>query len=247
MKVFEYDGSFEGYLTALFDTYSIKDDVNIIRQDKLQLILSETEFIVYTSNIKAERLFKGIKEKLGNETLNNIYHLFLCDIDDSDDLALEYLKLCFNNGKKINLAKHNSIIAKVDKYCRKVTFEAHNFTGFVRFNEIGPMTFYSSIEPDHNILPLLVKHFEQRFSDQNFIIHDLKRETAIAYNRVNTEFFELTEEHGQKLRANIFDRSFEELWIMFYESINIKERQNERLRRQLLPKRYWKHLTELKA
>ena len=83
----------------------------------------------------------------------------------------------------INLAKNNDIIILVDKYYKRVAQEAHMFTGFVRFKEIAPLSFYAQIEPVHNILPIILNHFTIRFSDQNFIIHDLKREIAIIYNK----------------------------------------------------------------
>ena len=51
--------------------------------------------------------------------------------------------------------------------------------------------------------------------------------------------------------ANIFlnsnsDGYFENLWKTFYSSVNIKELENPKLRRQYMPKRYWNNLTELK-
>ena len=156
MKEFVYDNSFEGLFTAIFYAYTEKDSI-------------------ITKN----------KDYLPSLVLIKIYHLYLSDIKETDTLVLNYLKLCYSYGASINLAKNNDIIILVNKYSRRVTYEAHRFTGFVRFKEITPLNFYASIEPDHNILPLLINHFTKRFSDQNFIIQDLKRNTAIIYNKKN--------------------------------------------------------------
>ena len=108
------------------------------------------------------------------------------------------------------------------------------------------MIFYSSIEPVHNILPLIADHFSKRFSDEHFIIHDIKREIAITYNKEQTSIIDLNKNYYNLFNSLKDDCEFENLWKTFYSAINIKERENPKLRRRLMPKRYWNHLTELK-
>lgn len=245
MKEFIYDNTFEGFLTAIFYAYSCKEDCTITKsKDYVPSFLNEVIDIT-TEYDKFDRVYKSIIEKLNSETLTNVYYLYLSDIHGSDYLALRYVKLCYKYGIKINLAKNNDIIILVDKYTRRVAGEAHRFNGFVRFKEISPLSYYAAIEPDHNILPLILNHFTERFSDQNFIIHDLKREFAIIYNKesaVITDFKKL----DSKIFSSSSDGKFEELWKTFYTSVNIKERENLRLRNRSMPMRYWTHLTELR-
>ena len=245
MKEFVYDNSFEGLFTAIFYAYTEKDSIITKNKDYLPSLLNEV-LEVKTEIDKFERVYNSILTKLDNSVLIKIYHLYLSDIKETDTLVLNYLKLCYSYGDSINLAKNNDIIILVDKYSRRVTYEAHRFTGFVRFKEITPLNFYASIEPDHNILPLLINHFTKRFSDQNFIIHDLKRNTAIIYNKKNVTITEFNKEDANIFLNSNSDGYFENLWKTFYSSVNIKERENPKLRRQYMPKRYWNHLTELK-
>lgn len=246
LKEFIYDNSFEGLLTAIFYAYTEKDLCIITRQKNFLPNLLNDIYEINTEIDKFERVYSSIINKLNNSILINIYHLYLSDIKDCDTLILKYLKLCYNFGPSINLAKNNDIIILVDKYCRRVKGEAHRFTGFVRFKEIAPLSFYASIEPDHNILPLIINHFSRRFSDQNFIIHDLKRDLAIIYNKKESMIIDFKREDADSLISNKNDFEFEKLWRTFYSSVNIKERENLRLRSQHMPKRYWNHLTELK-
>ena len=187
MKEFLYDGSFEGLLTTIFYAYGCKDEVKITKSSSYvpSLITSIEE--INTEEDKFDRVYSSIKDKLSYSTLKNVYYLYLSDLPTSADLIYKYLKLCYKFGDSINLAKNNDIILAVDKYCRRVSLEAHRFTGFVRFKEIAPLTFYSTIEPDHNIIPLIQSHFIERFSDQNFIVHDIKREIALIYNKNETK------------------------------------------------------------
>ncbi len=69
---------------------------------------------------------------------------------------------------------------------------------FVRFKEIAPLSFYSKIEPDYNILPLIIDHFTERFSDQDFIIHDLNREIALVYDKKSSFITHLSKDKSKK-------------------------------------------------
>lgn len=246
LKEYIYDNTFEGLLTAIFYAYGCKEDCIITKsRDYISSFLNEVSDIS-TEYDKFDRVYKSIIEKLNREILTNVYYLYLSDIPSSDSLVLRYLKLCYKHGANINLAKNNDIIILVDKYTRRVAGEAHRFTGFVRFKEMAPLSFYSSIEPDHNILPLILNHFTRRFSDQNFIIHDLKRELAIIYNKKSAIITDLKKEDSKVFTSSTAQDEFEALWKTFYNSVNIKERKNHRLRNRSMPKRYWAHLTELR-
>lgn len=245
MKQFLYDSSFEGFLTAIFYAYSEKEDSHIIKsKDYLPNLIYEP-VQVKTELDKFERVYNSINAKLSPSTLRNIYYLYLSEAPNCEDLALNYLKLCYQYGVDINLAKNNDIISSVDTTCRKVSHEAHRFTGFVRFHEIGHLCFYAQIEPDHYILPLIEKHFTTRFSDQNFIIHDLKREIALVYNQSNTYLKKLTPKENCLFQSYKNNDAYETLFKTFYDSVTIPERANPKLQKTFVPTRYWKHLAEM--
>ena len=240
-----YDGSFEGLLTSVFYCYPLKCDYKITKQKNYIPNLISTPINIKTDIDKFNRVYSSIRDKLSYQTLKNIYFLYLSDIDNIENLIIRYLKLCYTYGDNINLAKNNDIISQVDKYYRRVSLEAHRFTGFVRFKKITNDIYYSAIEPDHNILSIIAKHFTNRFSNQNFIIHDLKRDLALIYNKETSEIIDFFKNDVQVL-LNDNDDDFESLWKVFYNSVNIKERENHKLQKMHMPTRYWHHLTELK-
>lgn len=245
MKEFIYDSTFEGLLTTIFYAYPCKENCIITKNTTyVPSLLNEIEEIK-TEKDKFNRVYNSIKNKLSINTLKNIYYLYLSEIKNCDTLILKYIKLCFQYGDKINLAKNNDIIILVDKYCRKVTFESERFCGFIRFKEISPLTFYASIEPDHNILPLIIDHFTKRFCDENFIIHDTKRNIAIIYNKESSIISNFSYEYYKKLLSSTGTCEFELLWKTFYKSINITNRKNLKQRNRSMPKRYWKNINEL--
>ena len=240
-----YDGTFEGLLTCIFYCYSSKTEVKITKTKNYLPNLISSPIEIVTEIDKFNRVYSSIRDKLSYTTLKTIYYLYLSDVNNIETLIYKYIKLCYNYGNNINLAKNNEIISLVDKYYRKVSLESHRFTGFVRFKKIKAQLYYSTIEPDHNILPIISTHFIERFSDQNFIIHDLKREIALFYNKNNSIITELSKDETKNL-LNYSNDEFESLWKTFYNSINIKERENSKLQKMHMPTRYWHNLTESK-
>jgi probable DNA metabolism protein len=115
--------------------------------------------------------------------------------------------------------------------------------GFVRFKSIDTM-FYSSIEPDHNILGLIASHFAERLPNENWIIHDLKRDTAIFYNKKEWIIADFNKELSNNFIIKEETEIYENLWKDFFETIAISNRINPRLQKRMMPVRYWKHLTE---
>ena len=245
IKELIYDGSFEGLFTSIFYAYSIKDKVIITnKKNYIPNMLNQITY-VKTEIDKYTRVYKSIKKKLNNTVLKNIYLTYLSEIDSCENTILKYLKLCYKFGPSINLAKNNSTIILIDKYCQKVNIEAERFMQFVRFKEIAPLSFYSKIEPDYNILPLIIDHFTERFSDQNFIIHDLNREIALVYDKKSSFITHLSKDKSKEILSLNKDNTFENLFKIFYKSTTIKERINLKCRDNFMPRRYHKNLTEL--
>lgn len=245
IKELLYDGTFEGLLTAIFYAYPMKEQVIITNNKNYMPNMLNTITNIKTESDKCERVYKSIMSKLDNTVLSNIYLMYLSEINSCESIILKYLKLCYKYGTSINLAKNNDTIILIDKYCKKVNIEAERFRQFVRFKEIAPLSFYAKIEPDHNILPLIIDHFTERFSDQKFIIHDLKRELALVYDKENSFITFLSKEESKKILSLSTDNTFENLFKVFYKSTTIKERINLKCRDNFMPRRYHKNLTEL--
>jgi probable DNA metabolism protein len=78
-------------------------------------------------------------------------------------------------------------------------------------------------------------------ADQDWIIHDQKRQMAAIYNQ---QEWKLTPLNKTELEFAAREQNYQDLWKEFFDSIAIENRKNSRLQRQNMPKRYWKHLIE---
>ena len=247
--IYTYDGTFEGFLTIVFDCYQnklmpkdiVSVGLNICAQQ--EIVLYKNEYIETDFN-KSYRVFNGIKDNISEDCLNYVYNAFLaCDIK-KDINIFEYIFYGFKFGPRVNTMLSVDTILYVQKLSRKVMLEVQRMKGFIRFNEIVPELFYSKITPDNNILELLKPHFTHRFKKQNFIIHDTKRNLALLYNTNDSVISEFKNITISKLNSN--EIYYQDLWKAFRESISIKERANPRLQKQYMPKRYWENMNEIK-
>lgn len=243
MWTYIYDGSFEGLLTAIYEAFH--------NREKPQEIVAEREFLprlfVYEHFIerdptKAERVYSAIRTKISCDAQRYIYLNYLSCYPEKGNWIYRYLRLGFKKGKNINLYLSQPDVLQIHKTARQVQLERHRLCGLVRFRKLTRDIYYASIEPDHNVLALIAPHFVHRFADQNWIIHDLKRNLAAVYNQQDWLItdFHLTD----SLNMSGEEKSFQDLWREYFRNISITERKNPRLQRQYMPRRYWNHLTE---
>lgn len=241
-----YDGSFQGLLTCIYEYYYSAKKAQDIKTEKnyIKTLLTE-EVYIKTSEEKSLKVEEAIKSKISKEALKDIFTVFLSEESGSEMLILEYVKLGFKIGQKLQHYLHNPIVLEVSKCIRRVSYEVHRLCGFVRFNSLPGEIYYASIEPDHNILTLIAPHFSARLSNLKWIIHDVKRELAVLQDNGQWVLTPMDSSYGEGL-ASANSGLYEDLWKSYYKTITIEERENPKLRRQMMPQRYWKHMTEFR-
>lgn len=243
MKTFLYDGTFEGLLTAIYDSfYSKVPPIGIFKSENYSALLLDEIIYIKTDEIKAKKVMNAIITKIDSKTLQNLYIVFLSNNKDAGTIALKYTKTAFKLGKDIHAFLNLDIVKMVEDIRRMVYLEAHRFEGFIRFSLIENKFLYSSIEPDNDILELIAPHFSSRFSNEYFIIHDINREKALIYNKRSWEITHMTVDDYNLFKST--KDEYVDLWKCYFESTTINERKNPKLQKRMMPIRYWKHLSE---
>lgn len=242
-KTFLYDGTFDGFLTIVFDCYSTKTLPQKIENDQTyhNNFLDNTIFIPADYE-KSERIFKGIEKNICYDALSNSYYAFLSNEKDKEINILKYLCDGFDIGPKINTMLTISYVYKVIAMKRKSCSECHKLKGLLRFIEIGNNLFYASIHPDNNIIEILGHHFIKRLPSQNFIIHDKNRNLGFLYNGKTYQIQEIPKFYLPDISEK--EQTYQNLWKCFFKSVTIEERTNRKCQMQFMPKKYWKDLIE---
>ena len=137
-------------------------------------------------------------------------------------------------------------VLTVLKAAGKVQHEIHRITGFLRFNEKAEGIYIARCAPDHCILPVLADHFTLRFGETPWAIIDEKRNLCL-YRKNNgpavlIPYIPDFSNAASSPEAEV--NTWEDLWRLYYRSINNEPRKNLHLQRQLMPERYRRYLPE---
>ncbi|MBR4944562.1 MAG: TIGR03915 family putative DNA repair protein [Peptococcaceae bacterium] len=243
MHTYLYDGSFDGLLTAYFYAYKDSSVQNICRETDWQPDLLSQPVPVSMEPDKARRVLDSVQKKLSSYTARNLYLLYLSELPGCDLLGLKYLRLCYQQGAGINLAKHHPVIHQVEDIRRKVLHEYDHMKGFLRFQQIDRFVYFARFAPDHNQLPLLIPHLERRFSDQKMIVYDEKRSLAMLYNLEHSILVPFTASDAEQIAGNSSD-DFIHLFRQYFQAINIPERANPKQQAGYMPHRYRRYMPE---
>ena len=253
MIVFVYNHTFDGLLTCLFEVYNRKTFPDLLLKEGEPLPLFYDEVLnIPTSEEKYNRVWQGLRKRLSRSAISNLTYGWLSELPDIDYLLLRYMKKVFDSPVSIETNFADPDILQLSKVWKKVNNERHRLLQFVRFQKASDGTYFAPVEPLYNVLPLTIAHFKDRFSDQPWLIYDIKRKYGFYYDLKRIEevtFEDNTQEHlvSGMLDESLIDKDellYQDLWKTYFKAICIKDRLNPRKHKQDMPIRYWKLLTE---
>lgn len=239
MTYYLVDGSEDCFYTAVFDGYNDKGCAITSRRD-LQLGLDTAVKEITADEQKAKRVKKKICE-YDSAATNDISLALRSCADNKEQTAFEYIRLLIKHRRPVRTMLSIPAVFDMDDMRSRVTGELHNMKGFLRFMENDKGVLYAPYSPDNDITDLLAPHFAERLKNQKFVIHDIKRKKAALYdgNEIVVCYAD-----GADVYLSEYEQAFEELWRLYYKSVNITERPHDRQMKGYMPVRYWKFLPE---
>lgn len=239
--IYYYDGSFEGLLCCVFESYEKRE----IPSDILVADTPQTTFLpvkeIYTDLEKADRVLISIPKKISEEALDFIKHAFLTCLPQKEKEILLFLRLGYRVGPQVTNMLADDVVDTLTKAVKHLNNETHLLTGFIRFSDFqGALV--AEIEPKNFVLPLLSQHFCERYPEERFLIYDKAHGMALIYQPYHPEIMAI--EHLELPEPDEKELFFRDLWKLFYNTIEVEGRHNPKCRMSHMPKRYWKNMTE---
>ena len=251
MLVFFYDKTFEGLLTAVFDAYSRKTfPDNLLGEGDVAPLFMDDSYTVVTQTDKAGRVWAALEKKMSKLACNMLTYAWMSEIDGCDELLFRYIRKMIDSPISIETNFGDRDVLELKQLAKKVSHEKHYLIEFIRFQKAADDIFFAPVSPIHNALPLVIDHFKDRFSDQKWVIYDLKRKYGYYFDLHTVEEITLTDDThllSGKIDESLMaedEKLFQDLWRGYYKATTIKERINLKAHRQKMPKRFWKYLTE---
>lgn len=249
--IYVIDGSLESLLCAVFEWFERKPGNITLETTTLHQPDAFTSVLhIYNDHKKADRVWKGLQAKLDKGWIRRFYCTFLSERPEAYINLFEFACYIFSNPLGAEANYGNTYVLSVAQMARKVEREKHRMEAFIRFQHTADGIFYCGIDPDFNVLPLLLTHFKNRYADQEWIIYDLKRQYGLYYNLEKVEEIQIdfdpkgSPAHPSKSTLSEKEALYALLWKDYFKSTNIIARKNTKLHVRHVPKRYWKHLTE---
>lgn len=244
------ENSVEGILSAVYTAWTSKKGHNNV---KLQIMEEEGTMELFcqyeevpVSPEAAQKVVQAIKKKISREAYTAVYKAALSVDSDRADKIYRFLIYGFHIGSSIVSMLQVQEVYDIFQMCRFIDNETHLLTGFVRFIEMEGDLLVSQIGPKNDVLVLLAPHFADRMSNENWVIYDEKRKTAVLHP-ANRRWFLAdlsSSEWETKLKKAFAEDEYEDLFKRFRKSVTIKERKNPICQQNHMPLRYRPYMPE---
>ena len=254
MVVYTFDGTMEGLLTAVFDAYALKQRPEaLLKEGDVLPLFCDHVYSVTTDDEKAQRVWTGLEKRLKREAMKLISVSWLSELPELNQPLFSYIYKVFREGDISRNFADPDVLA-VTNIARRVLHEQLRMKQFIRFQKAKDGTYLAVVGPDHNVLPLIIDHFQDRFNDQPWLIYDARRHYGFYYDGQKVIRITFEDEaavpfdlgngqlNDEVLSEN--DRLLQDLWRTYFKAICIKERMNPRKQLNDMPRRYWKYMTE---
>ena len=241
--IYVYDGSFDGFLSCVFDSYAHKEiPAGFFPGEDAVFTLFDSRS-VQTDPKHAERVLRKLSA-LSPEAAALLRRGFLTCLPERELFLYRLIAKLLREGPGFLRNRADETLYPVLKAVQHLNGEVHLLKGFVRFSELGGVL-GGEIQPKNRVLPVLGGHFCARFHNERFFLYDRTHKEALFHIPGQTSIRPLAQfQMGPPDEAEAHYRL---LWKRFYDTIAIKERENPRLRMSNMPKRYWGTMTEFQG
>ncbi|MCI6569491.1 MAG: TIGR03915 family putative DNA repair protein [Dysosmobacter sp.] len=238
--VYCYDGSFDGFLCCVFDSYANHEvPTAITRDEDFEPTLFATRQVV-TDTGHARRVYRKIRQ-ISPDAASLLRRGFLSCMPEMELHLYRFIAKLLKDGPGFLENLSDGTLYPVLKAVRFLGAEVEKLRGFVRFSDLGGVL-GSEIEPRNRVLPVLRNHFCSRYQNEKFFIYDRTHREALFYAAGKAVILPL--DHFQMAEPDETEVSYRLLWKRFYDTIAIKERENPRCQNTHMPKRYRGTMTE---
>lgn len=250
---FVYDRTWEGMLTAVFDAFSRRCfPIGFLGEDDTVPLFASVHRVV-TDEGRAGRVARALRQKLSGNAVTCLAASLYSGLPELDLHLFRYVCKAVKADRSIETDFADPDVLFVTNTCRKVYRERLRMMQFVRFQKTADGTYFSMVEPDYDVLPLIVPHFSDRFREERWLIFDRRRRYGYYYadhRPVRVTFggddavFRLPDGRLTPEMRDGDEQWYQDLWRTYFKAVCIRERLNPRKHKKDLPVRYWKYLTE---
>lgn len=177
--VYEYDGSFDGLLCCIYESYTQKElPAAFFRTGELEPCLYEVRAVT-TGAAHARRVYEGFR-RFSPEVGPFLRRAYWTCLPEKELAIYRFAAKLYREGKPLLQRLSDETYHPLLHAVRQLNCELEQYRGFVRFSDIGGVL-AAEIEPKNRVLPLLRGHFCQRCHDETFFLYDRTHREAPSF------------------------------------------------------------------
>lgn len=238
---YRYDGTYEGFLCCVFESY-VEHELPqaILGPEAMETSLFGVRKIV-TEEQHAERVARSIPLRISPAADELLRTAFLSCLPEKEMYMLRFLRQGYRFGARYLDFAGDTTVHVLTEAVKHLLNEAHLLKGFIRFS-VQKDVLVTTIGPKNFVLPFLSRHFRERYPEEHILIYDACHHAALIYRPYESGIIPMDAFLASPPDEE--ERKFRALWRTFYDTIEIQPRHNEKCRMTLMPRRYWRYMTE---
>lgn len=237
--LYQYDGTLEGFLCCVYDSYIYKEVPAAFCCDEDPLSLYEVRTVI-TQPDHSQRVSRGIESR-SSKALMVVRRGFLTCLADKEMHLYAFIRKLLADGPGFMRNSSDPLCYPLYRSIRHMNGELEKLRGFIRFSEYNGVL-GAEIEPKNRVLPLLRGHFCGRYANERFFIYDRTHRELLLYANGRSRITQVEDFHPVLPESD--ELYYRSLWKQFFQSVTIRERENPRCQNTFLPKRYRGTMTE---
>ena len=238
--IYHYDGSFDGFLSCVFDSYAHREIPAGFYSGEDGVYSLFDSRTVPTDPGHAARVLRKVAA-LSPEAAVLLRRGFLTCLTEKELHLFHFTAKLLREGPGFLRNRSDNTLFPVIRAVQHLNGEVHLLKGFVRFSDLGGVL-GGEIEPKNRVLPLLRGHFCARYLNEKFFLYDRTHREAFFYE--NFRWAILPVEEFSMGPAGEEERQWRRLWKKFFQTVSIEGRYNPKCQDTHLPKRYRHVMTE---
>jgi probable DNA metabolism protein len=179
--------------------------------------------------------------------LDTLYRAFLSEDPAAPEAIHGHVRAVMAGGREAAANPLCEATWTVERLAKRTGREVHRMHAFVRFEQAEGGVYAATVEPACDVLPLIGDFFRARFASQPWAIYDARRGYGLYYDLEAVRVVDAVPLAEASVPSEAApEERYQALWRTYFEAVDIPERRNLRLQLRHMPRRYWKHLTELR-
>lgn len=249
MTVFTCRDNWEDMMTCIYEAWASRLGHRNIRLE-IEPIEQPEMFCEYLhidgDAQKADKVVSSVCRKISGEA----YRWIFCAAHGLDksrvDDIYRFLICGFHYGSQVTAMLTLQPVMRLLELSRRVKNEAHFYREFARFTSHENRVYVCHFEPENDVLLMVAEHFADRMPSEHWLMIDDRRKTAAVHPADEDMYLTvLTDEEWDLLKETEYQQDlYTVLWKEFFHTIAIRERENTKCQRNMIPLKYRKHVTE---